>query len=225
MKPVLELLAASTLSVGMVIGGVVVASAALAPEAEQQHHFAGLDIRDLWTAKPVRIDREAQDLERLPPRYASHVVMSEPTGTTNDVALESGMENLVSRVADIDIMATSAVNDASDGFAGETMSPQHVSWCSSKYRSYDPIDNTYRSFSGLVHDCTSPFESDVTTDIQVGDAELMTVSNEASGSSAQSFQSHSIAICMERYRSYRVSDNTYQPYGGGPRKQCQLASF
>ena len=32
MKPVLELLAASALSVGMVIGGVVVASAALAPD-------------------------------------------------------------------------------------------------------------------------------------------------------------------------------------------------
>ena len=27
--------------------------------------------------------------------------------------------------------------------------------------------------------------------------------------------------CMNRYRSYRVSDNTFQPYGGGPRQQCR----
>ncbi|MCV0409108.1 MAG: BA14K family protein [Rhizobiaceae bacterium] len=27
--------------------------------------------------------------------------------------------------------------------------------------------------------------------------------------------------CFSRYRSYRVSDNTYQPYGGGPRRQCR----
>jgi len=27
--------------------------------------------------------------------------------------------------------------------------------------------------------------------------------------------------CYARYRSYRVEDNTYQPYGGGPRRQCK----
>lgn len=27
--------------------------------------------------------------------------------------------------------------------------------------------------------------------------------------------------CFARYRSYRPEDNTYQPYGGGPRSQCQ----
>jgi hypothetical protein len=27
--------------------------------------------------------------------------------------------------------------------------------------------------------------------------------------------------CFERYRSYRVEDNSYQPAGGGPRRECQ----
>jgi hypothetical protein len=29
-----------------------------------------------------------------------------------------------------------------------------------------------------------------------------------------------VAYCFSRYRSYRPSDNSYQPYGGGPRRQC-----
>jgi ubiquitin len=28
-------------------------------------------------------------------------------------------------------------------------------------------------------------------------------------------------FCYARYRSYRVEDNTYQPFDGGPRRQCQ----
>jgi hypothetical protein len=27
--------------------------------------------------------------------------------------------------------------------------------------------------------------------------------------------------CFARYRSYRVEDNSYQPYAGGPRRQCE----
>ncbi|RUX50229.1 BA14K family protein, partial [Mesorhizobium sp. M7A.F.Ca.AU.001.01.1.1] len=27
--------------------------------------------------------------------------------------------------------------------------------------------------------------------------------------------------CFSRYRSYRPEDNSYQPYSGGPRRQCQ----
>jgi hypothetical protein len=27
--------------------------------------------------------------------------------------------------------------------------------------------------------------------------------------------------CFSRYRSYRAEDNTYQPFSGGPRRQCE----
>jgi hypothetical protein len=30
-------------------------------------------------------------------------------------------------------------------------------------------------------------------------------------------------MCQQRYRSYRASDNTYQPFGGGPRRACELS--
>lgn len=28
-------------------------------------------------------------------------------------------------------------------------------------------------------------------------------------------------MCSERYKSYRFEDNTYQPFNGGPRRQCR----
>ncbi len=29
------------------------------------------------------------------------------------------------------------------------------------------------------------------------------------------------SYCFGRYRSYRPEDNSYQPFGGGPRRQCE----
>ena len=45
------------------------------------------------------------------------------------------------------------------------------------------------------------------------------VSAEPFGSDLAS--SDHVAYCFSRYRSYRPEDNTYQPYGGGPRRQCR----
>ncbi|SIT59259.1 conserved hypothetical protein [Mesorhizobium prunaredense] len=30
-----------------------------------------------------------------------------------------------------------------------------------------------------------------------------------------------VQCCFSRYRSYRPEDNSYQPYSGGPRRQCE----
>jgi len=104
MKPVLELLAGTSVAVGIVAGGVALASAALEP-AEQPHRFDGLDLQDLWTAEPVVVDRNKQNYERLAPRYASHVVMSAPdTGSESAPALPA-----TSALSDIDILMTVSV--------------------------------------------------------------------------------------------------------------------
>lgn len=39
------------------------------------------------------------------------------------------------------------------------MSVAHLNWCSSRYRSFDPTTNTYRTFEGQVRVCQPPFES------------------------------------------------------------------
>ncbi len=35
--------------------------------------------------------------------------------------------------------------------------PQHVSWCSRRYRSYNVEYNTWIGYDGLVHQCISPY--------------------------------------------------------------------
>lgn len=224
MKPVLRLLTASALATGMVLGGVVMVSAALSPE-EAQHQFTGLDIRDLWTSKPVRIDRAAQNLERLPPRYAANVVMAPMQPATRDVAPETQVADSGSRVEGIDIISTASIYDEGSEEFEAALPAQHLSWCSKHYRSYDPANNTYRSFSGTLRDCKSPYLTD-NSEVISEEAGLMTVTDGQGNSTDYSVQSNAnAAACMARYRSYRPSDNSYQPYGGGPRQQCQLTSL
>ena len=222
MKPVVTLLAASALAAGMMLGGVILASAALAPE-ETPHRFTGLDIKDLWTLKPVWIDRSAQNLERLPPRYASHVVMSEPAAHPTPQAAETAGYNEGSEVGEIDIFVTASIDESTSSPASDALSPEHISWCEARFRSYDPTDNSYRSFSGSIRPCNSPYQIDQMAETAHDDAEVMNASATTSGATLV-MEKHVVA-CMQRYRSYRKSDNTYQPYGGGPRQTCEPWSF
>ncbi len=41
-------------------------------------------------------------------------------------------------------------------YAGDPYA-QHVSWCSSRYRSYNADYNTWVDYDGFVHECVSPF--------------------------------------------------------------------
>lgn len=34
---------------------------------------------------------------------------------------------------------------------------QHISWCESRYRSYDARSNTFMGYDGYAHQCVSPF--------------------------------------------------------------------
>jgi hypothetical protein len=148
MKPVLELLAASALSLGLVIGGVVVASAMLSHEKEQPHEFTGLDIRDLWTSKPVQIDRSAQNLERLPPRYANTVVMTGAAEPVRQTASDTAIEDPSARASQTVLGSTASISDEGSSFVSEALAPLQLGWCSERYRSYDPSDNSYQPFGG-----------------------------------------------------------------------------
>jgi hypothetical protein len=54
------------------------------------------------------------------------------------------------------------------------------------------------------------------------EAYSQTVSDDGFQESAGSPQSDSHADwCLARYRSYRMEDNSYQPFDGGPRRACQ----
>lgn len=142
----------------------------------------------------------------------------------------------------VDSMTTAAVGrpdePASDGIADDGLADPdqvealaaHLAWCAERYRSYRPRDNSYTPYSGGRAVCVSPYSEgfgdngisappapdDSYTE---GEAVLQPAVAETAGS-YQVYDDAHIAYCFSRYRSYDPADNSYQPYGGGPRQQC-----
>nr|WP_258123278.1 BA14K family protein [Mesorhizobium onobrychidis] len=117
------------------------------------------------------------------------------------------------------------------------MPAAHVEWCASRYRSYRPSDDHYTPYSGEQRPCISPYFDAGATDraaqppddgasyVEANDTWPMggyVPSDEGAlhGDGAQLSSDH-VDYCFSRYRSYRPEDNTYQPYSGGPRRQCE----
>ncbi|WP_161597013.1 BA14K family protein [Rhizobium glycinendophyticum] len=218
MKTVASLLAGTALAVSTLLGGVVLASAVLEPRDETPH-FTGLDVADLWTLTPVRVDPENQTYERLPPRYGSNVVMASASATPQ----QPDEEKVASVVQKVDVIETSAVTELDQGSEAPVLSPAHVSWCEARYRSYSADDNSYISYRGEMRSCVSPYLNG--SPEETGDAKATLVQDETGNATPVAVNSLHANNCLQRYRSYRAEDNSYQPYGGGPRKQCELRTF
>ena len=218
MKTVASLLAGTALAVTMLLGGVVVASAVLVPQ-EEVTPFTGLDVADLWTLAPVRVDPQQQTYERLPPRYGSNVMIASTTAT-QQTPVE---QKTASTVQNVDSMETGAVRNADTDQDALILSEAHISWCEARYQSYSGDDNSYVSYSGEMRTCVSPYSLE--PDQHDGEAEAMLVQDETGRSTPIAISSTHAQNCLQRYRSYRAEDNSYQPYGGGPRRQCELRTF
>ncbi len=130
----------------------------------------------------------------------------------------------------------------------DALDPAHAEWCYDRYRSYRMEDNSYQPFGGVERQqCQSPWSPmaedavgsvDPETDIASGEASEMPteqaglVSDDIRNPASGTMQQHTAAVsavpvgaheewCHGRYRSYRVDDNSYQPFDGGPRRACQ----
>jgi hypothetical protein len=126
-------------AVAVCVGAASVASLVLAnPEG---HSFKNMSGADLWTVQPVKVDRSAQNYERLPAVLSSYAT-SEPK---------------------IRVASTPTVPGVSTEQAQSAPSSEHLTWCKDRYRSYDAQTNSYRAFTGEVRTCTSPFDSMVPT--------------------------------------------------------------
>lgn len=218
MKTVASLLAGTALAVTLLLGGVVVASAVIAPQ-EDVPRFTGLDVADLWTLSPVRVDPAKQNYERLAPRYGSDVVMANTTIKERAPAEPT----MAPPVENVDVMETGAVTESEMEQDAPVLSQAHVSWCQARYRSYSSDDDNYLSYAGELRTCVSPFPSD--SEHVDAQAEAMLVQDPTGSTTPVAINSAHAQNCLQRYRSYRAEDNSYQPYGGGPRKQCELRTF
>ncbi|SMD08729.1 BA14K family protein [Rhizobium sp. RU36D] len=130
------------------------------------------------------------------------------------------------------------------------LNEEHIAWCQNRYRSYNPADNSYRPYSGGLRSCVSPYLDQAGIDTAVAseeepypeqEAQLTTIADHANRRDAaeyellpevQTISTRGGAVddyavwehqerCSAMYRSYRPEDNSYQPYYGGPRRQCE----
>lgn len=184
-----------------------------------------------WTREPVKVDPAEQELARLPARPSSEAPSAETQDEVGaeDPVIVSEEENLV------DMTTTAAVSDQAAPQTERSVDPAtiaaHVEWCSQRYRSYRPESNAYTPYSGGQRKCISPFSGALSANGWPTEQEgLGYIEDLADGSfvgqagdgaaAGKHLSPEHIKSCMARYRSYRPEDNTYQPYGGGPRREC-----
>lgn len=202
-------------SLGMFVVGVVTATWFLAAEPIQQAAQAS-EMDRLWTVSPRKVDVASQNLERLPPTNPA---------PTADPAVPQGIDTTTT--ASVQPEPAAGEND----LRSDVNFAAHVEWCERRYRSYRPNDNSYTSYDGDDRPCVSPYSQDLlgssseeTASVETGEGGYDGESDFTQYASDQSgisdVDANHVSDCFARYRSYDPADNSYQPFGGGPRQQC-----
>ncbi|MDE1990880.1 MAG: BA14K family protein [Rhizobiaceae bacterium] len=172
------------------VGGCFAAAsvASLVMAKSEAPHLMVTSAPDLWTETPVRVDPSKQAYERLPPLLSTYAAN-------------------VSKIGQEPRPLVTSAAPKQDRLAG---SRDHADWCAAKYRSFDPETNSYRSFSGDIRTCVSPFD---------GSSQAAAMPQDQ-GQTTEAVPPSVASWCANRYQSYRADDNTYQPYDG-PRRTCE----
>ncbi|TIO10620.1 BA14K family protein [Mesorhizobium sp.] len=209
MKALLAVLGGFGLTLAVFASGLAFATWLLTAEPVRQVAPTS-SVAELWTREPRRVNPASQRLERLPAR---------PVDRTSKPADAAASAPIV----------TGSIQPPAD--EQRAVPAAHVEWCASHYRSYRPSDDHYTSYSGQQRPCISPYFEAGAADrisplpaasyVEASDAWPMDgdVPSEETGGAWVS-PDH-IQYCFSRYRSYRPEDNSYQPYSGGPRRQCE----
>ena len=200
MKYLLAALSGFVLTLGVFVGGAAFAVAYLTAE-EVPVHTPGMDSTIVLSTVTKEVNATQQ---------GSNHVKGQP----------SPKPSLEEQVAETDSTTPSVADlQVSDPV---TLSDEHVNWCANRYRSYRREDNSYTPYSGGSRECVSPFSGDkLIKGPAVTAEEAIYIEASAGGFSAGLMSPQHVESCYSRFRSYRPEDNSYQPYGGGPRRQCR----
>ncbi|CAN7304861.1 BA14K family protein [Rhizobium sp. LjRoot254] len=243
MKTIAALIAGLLLSMTTFVAGLVFAMVYV-NVGEEPPRTQNLDTSALWTTEPMSVEKQTLSFQRVPARSRQR---ERDVASLNKEATEPRSKNNIvpdaEPVADdpmavVDPLTTGAIDPAqtdADPTRRAEQTAAHVEWCSRRYRSYRVEDNSYRPYGGGRRSCESPYSDAVTADLDAEDAfavdpEAQTRRSEDEDNVAQviyedmpgtEFSGDHIEFCMSRYRSYRPEDNSYQPFDGGPRRQCR----
>ncbi|MER9328704.1 BA14K family protein [Mesorhizobium sp. M0488] len=203
MRAILGLVCGFVLTLAVFGSGLVFAAWLLAAKPAHQARPT-VSVAELWTKKARPVDKAAQKLQRVPAEQPA----------PSDIAPKV-------QPAAPDPTVTGSVASAAEQ---AELPATHVRWCADRYRSYRPDDNSYLSYSGQQRPCISPYFEAADRVAQPPAASYVEDNEPGLGNYAATDDGASadhIDYCFSRYRSYRPEDNSYQPYSGGPRRQCQ----
>lgn len=232
MKTIAALIAGLLLSTITFVAGLAIALTLLDID-EPDHTLDSENTAALWSTEPVHINTASQPFERLPAcpvaKQIRLAALDTSTATARTEVEDAANTDPAAARPMIDPTTTGAIDarPADDDTARHAQAA-HVEWCSRRYRSYNADDNSYRPYGGGRRTCQSPY-SDVAEAVPATDRGTITTSEDtpamveqAAYDGADTYaDSDHIQSCFDRYRSYRPQDNSYQPYDGGPRQQCQ----
>ncbi|MCJ9745359.1 BA14K family protein [Neorhizobium sp. SHOUNA12A] len=247
MKPILLLLGSLVLLVLVFLSGVIITANVIA--VPEPHKFANMDTPDLWTSKPKAVDTAGQDYQRPPAATppASVAADTRETPAVQQTATGVAVDNTVT--GSINPQQPATVPQSQDERKA-MLDPAQADWCSARYKSYRAEDNSYQPFSGgSRRQCRAPGAAATGTvaaapmrdqpqalqmqdELQPLPERPATRANQRANDGAVGYaQSRAIEAdapagsheewCFARYRSYQAEDNSYQPFAGGPRRQCQ----
>jgi hypothetical protein len=219
-------------------GGIMLAIAYFSAEPVSKPG-PSVDTAAMWPSEPVKVGSD-DGLQRLPDRPSA-------TDDSRQIEVAAGAEDssvgedgvLVEDATDeavmeVDEMTTAAVerDEPTDDPHRVTIMDAHVDWCSNRYRSYRAEDNSYQPYGRRGRQpCISPFFSneggsddqggEYAVDEYPANDEPQFIAEVGDEGSGPVMTRDHIQACFDRYNSYRPEDNSYQPYGGGPRQQCE----
>lgn len=227
MKPFLALISGFVAASGLLISGAAVATLLITNEPSHDPD-PGQDIAQLWSAEPRPVDQASQQFDRLPADEDTEIAEVDTGAAASSPSLDA-----MPPVDEIDMASTGSI-DASPSVPSAQMEPispreqvseAHNEWCADNYLSYRPETNSYTTYDGAERICASPYQEEMTD--EQDDISTATLSASTGSELPQQAMNDESFIsadhveeCFSRYRSYRPEDNTYQPYGGGPRQQC-----
>ncbi|PAQ09059.1 BA14K family protein [Mesorhizobium temperatum] len=180
-------------------------------------------VAELWPREPRKVNPASQHLERLPAAEVPREFPEIPVDRTSKPADAAAPAP--------EPTVTGSIKPATD--EQQAMPAAHVQWCASRYRSYRPGDDHYTSYSGEQRPCISPYldagpvepaaqpPDDGASYVEATHTWPMDGDVPSDETAAAQLPPDHVDYCFSRYRSYRPEDNSYQPYSGGPRRQCE----
>ncbi|AZO08837.1 BA14K family protein [Mesorhizobium sp. M3A.F.Ca.ET.080.04.2.1] len=257
MKALLGIVGGFVLTLAVFASGLAFATWLLAAKPVRVATPA-IGVSELWTRDAKPVDPAKQNLERLPAQQAAGVPAAgtaAKTGTQTAAVVAPAQAAPQPQTQTQAQTQTAVAPDASQPDAASAAQQQtaadlpaaHLEWCANRYRSYRPQENSYRSYSGELRPCISPYldpgrsasiggRQDNQDEVSDDQAETEGYATSSDGfattygdppeeeqvlsADPQASADH-VDYCFSRYRSYRPEDNSYQPYDGGPRRQCE----